>query len=256
MGNILQALIAALVAGICEWDIYGGFHVQTNRPVVVGPLMGLALGDLSLGLEIGAGLEFVFLGTVSVGAAIPPDACSAASLAVAAACISKGAINAQQAVTLGVALASVAQMLQMLIWTVNIYFQHQADKYAKVGDIDGACRCMYIPCTLWFFQGAIPAFCLVAFGQELVSNIVLPEVVNTWLTLAGGMMASVGFAMLFVMMNKPKLTPFYMIGFVLAAALGMGLVPTAVLGLAAALLYIQQMDAPAAPEKKRRSREA
>jgi hypothetical protein len=36
----------------------------------------------------------------------------------------------------------------------------------------------------------------------------------------------------------------------------MGLVPTAVLGLAAALLYIQQMDAPAAPEKKRRSREA
>jgi mannose/fructose/N-acetylgalactosamine-specific phosphotransferase system component IIC len=70
------------------------------------------------------------------------------------------------------------------------------------------------------------------------------------------MMASVGFAMLFVMMNKPKLTPFYMIGFVLAAALGMGLVPTAVIGLAAALLYIQGMDAPAAPEKKRRSREA
>ncbi|MDD6467583.1 MAG: PTS sugar transporter subunit IIC [Erysipelotrichaceae bacterium] len=256
MGNILQAIIAALIAGICEWDVYGGFHTQICRPVVVGPLMGLALGDLSLGLTIGAGLEFVFLGVISVGAAIPPDATSATALATAVACVSNGAINANQAVTLGVALASVAQMLQMLIWTVNITWMHQADKSAAVGDIDGVCKWMYVSLPLWFLQGAIPAFLLVAFGQDLVAGIVLPGWLSDWLTLAGGMIGAVGFAMLFVLMNKPKLTPFFMIGFVLAAALGMGLVPTAVLGLAAALLYVNNEGGQAAPEKKRRSREA
>lgn len=259
MGNIGQAIIAALVAGICEWDIYGGFHTQINRPVVVGPLMGLVLGDLTLGLTIGAGLEFVFLGVISVGAAIPPDATSATALATAAACVSGGNINAPTAVSLGVALASVAQMLQMLIWTVNIGFVHKADENAAKGDLDGACRWMYVAEPLWFLQGAVPAFILVAFGRDLVASIVLPAWLTSWLTLAGNMVASVGFAMLFVLMNKPKLTPFFMIGFVLAAALGMTLVPTAILGLAAALLYVNAQEggaAGAAPEKKRRSREA
>lgn len=255
MGNMFQALIVAIVAGICEWDVYGGFHTQICRPVVTGPLMGLVLGNLTLGLTIGAGLEFVFLGVISVGAAIPPDATSATALATAAACISGGSINAAQAVTLGVALASAAQMLQMAIWTINITWMHLADKSAAVGDIDGACKWMYFALPLWFLQGAIPAFLLVAFGQGLVQNLVLPELLSNWLTLAGGMLAAVGFAMLFVLMNKPKLTPFFMIGFVLAAALKMGLVPTAVLGLAAALLYVNNEGGSAAPDKKRRSRE-
>jgi len=258
MGNILQALIVAIVAGVCEWDVYGGFHTQISRPVVTGPLMGLVCGNLTLGLTIGAGLEFVFLGVISVGAAIPPDATSATALATAAACISGGTISAPQAVTLGVALASAAQMLQMLIWTVNITWMHRADKNAAVGDIDGACRWMYFALPLWFLQGAIPAFLLVAFGQGLVQNLVLPVWLSEWLTLAGGMLASVGFAMLFVLMNKPKLTPFFMIGFVLSAVLGkvgMGLVPTAILGLAAALLFVNN-EGGAAAEPKRRSREA
>ena len=260
MGNIFQALIAAIVAGVCEWDIYGGFHTQISRPVVTGPLMGLVMGDLNLGLAIGAGLEFVFLGVFSVGAAIPPDACSATALATALACVSGGSINAFQAVTIGVALASMAQMLQMLIWTVNITWMHRADKNAAVGDLDGACRWMYFALPLWFLQGAVPAFILIAFGQELVIDLVnaMPAWVNDWLGLAGGMIASVGFAMLFVLMNKPKLTPFFMIGFTLSAVLGkygMGLVPTAVIGLAAALLYVNN-EGGAAAEPKRRSREA
>ena len=256
MGNIGQALIVALVAGICEWDIYGGFHTQINRPILVGPLMGLVLGNLSMGLAVGSGLEFVFLGVISVGADIPPDACSATALATAAACISNGAISANQAVSLGVALASVAQMLQMAIWTINIGAMHKADEYAEQGDLDKTCGVMYWTLPLWFLQGALPAFFLVAFGSDVVAKIVLPGWLSNWLNLAGGMMASVGFAMLFVLMNKPKLTPFFMIGFVLAAALGMGLVPTAVLGLAAALLYVNNDGGSAAPEKRRRSREA
>ncbi|MES1224287.1 MAG: PTS sugar transporter subunit IIC, partial [Bacteroidota bacterium] len=44
-----------------------------SRPLVLGPLVGLALGDIHQGIIIGAMLELIFLGNIKVGAAIPPD---------------------------------------------------------------------------------------------------------------------------------------------------------------------------------------
>ena len=36
-----------------------------NRPIVIGPLVGLFLGDLHTGVIIGASLEAVFMGVVT-----------------------------------------------------------------------------------------------------------------------------------------------------------------------------------------------
>ena len=44
-----------------------------SRPLVLGPLVGLVLGDLQQGVIIGASLELIFMGNIKVGAAIPPD---------------------------------------------------------------------------------------------------------------------------------------------------------------------------------------
>ena len=35
--------------------------------------MGLVLGDLQSGLAIGASLELLFMGSISIGAYVPPD---------------------------------------------------------------------------------------------------------------------------------------------------------------------------------------
>ncbi len=37
-----------------------------NRPIVVAPLVGLALGDLDTGIKLGATLELVFMGAFPV----------------------------------------------------------------------------------------------------------------------------------------------------------------------------------------------
>ena len=39
-----------------------------KRQIVLGPLVGLILGDLQMGIVVGATLELAFLGQVSVGA--------------------------------------------------------------------------------------------------------------------------------------------------------------------------------------------
>lgn len=53
------------------------------RPIVVCPLLGLILGDLQTGLALGASIEALFMGSVSIGAYIPPDATSAGVLCTA-----------------------------------------------------------------------------------------------------------------------------------------------------------------------------
>lgn len=53
------------------------------RPIVVCPLLGLILGDLQTGLALGASIEALFMGSVSIGAYIPPDATSAGVLCAA-----------------------------------------------------------------------------------------------------------------------------------------------------------------------------
>ncbi|ECI5214159.1 hypothetical protein DUQ17_19525 [Salmonella enterica subsp. diarizonae] len=44
-----------------------------NRPIVLAPLVGLALGNIETGILMGATLELVFMGVVTIGSATPPD---------------------------------------------------------------------------------------------------------------------------------------------------------------------------------------
>jgi len=250
--SIGLALLVGVVAGIIEWDIYGGFHTMISRPVAAGAIMGLVLGDLPTGLYVGASLEFVYLGSISVGAAIPPDAASATSIATALCILAK--LDKDMAVSLGIPVASFAQMLQMFIWTINTYLMHAADKSAATGDIDGACKWHYVGMAFFFLQGFIPAFLAIWLGAPVVKSLVenMPVWLTNWLTLAGSMLPAVGFAMLFTMMNKPKLTPFFIIGYVLAAKMGGTLVSIGLLGLAAALLFTNMEGGKGSGERKTR----
>ena len=67
-----QAILVGLVAlfGYLE-VVFGNSMIQ--RPIVMGPLVGLVLGDFKTGLEVGATLELAFMGSVAIGAALPPE---------------------------------------------------------------------------------------------------------------------------------------------------------------------------------------
>src|SRR6195952_390 len=59
-----------------------------SRPLVLGPLVGLVLGDISQGIIIGATLELIFMGNIKIGAAIPPDVITGGVLGTAFAILS------------------------------------------------------------------------------------------------------------------------------------------------------------------------
>lgn len=62
---ILKTFLIFLVGllGYSEW-LLGTSYLQ--RPIILGPLVGLVLGDLQNGIIMGATLELAMIGAVSV----------------------------------------------------------------------------------------------------------------------------------------------------------------------------------------------
>lgn len=66
---LYQAAIVALIVFVTVGGAESLGLSMLNRPIVIGPLVGLALGDVQSGLLIGAALEAVFMGVVNIGGA-------------------------------------------------------------------------------------------------------------------------------------------------------------------------------------------
>ncbi len=241
MGNglLIKALLVGLVTGLCEWDIFGWGELMTERPLVVGFLIGIVLGDIKTGLIVGGTIEFMYLGVTYVGAAIPPDATTGAAISTALAIMS--GMDAKVASAMAVPVAVAGGFLSMLMWTIYIGIMHKGDKAAAAGNYRSIEKMIYL-CSFGFFLiGFIPAFLAVYFGVDAVKGLValIPEKVMLSLQVASGMLPAVGFAMLFSMMYDKKLLPFFIIGFAMAAFLKISLIAAALFGLAGALLYVQ-----------------
>ena len=87
--------------------------LYTFRPITIGPLVGLVLGDLQTGVTIGASLELLFMGAISVGAYIPPDVLIGGILATAFAI--KSGRGYESAVTLAMPIALIALTISNII---------------------------------------------------------------------------------------------------------------------------------------------
>ena len=66
---MLNAFLVALAVFICVGGAELIGFTMLNRPIVIGPLVGLFLGDLHTGVVVGASLEAVFMGVVNIGGA-------------------------------------------------------------------------------------------------------------------------------------------------------------------------------------------
>lgn len=65
--------ITVAVAILVGLDRTAAGQFMVCRPIVAAPLTGWLLGDVAIGLQVGAMLELLWLGRLPVGAAIPPD---------------------------------------------------------------------------------------------------------------------------------------------------------------------------------------
>lgn len=139
---ILKTILIFLVTvlGYSEWAL-GTSYFQ--RPIVLGPLVGLIMGDLQAGIVMGATLELAMIGAVSIGAYNPPDLIAGTILGVSLA-IQSGA-NASAALTLGIPIATLLLAANTAIGEpLRLIFIHRCDKNAEDGNYKAFSRNMWI----------------------------------------------------------------------------------------------------------------
>jgi len=247
----LQAVLIALAAylAMSVWGLGVGYFTL-YRPLIGGTIVGLILGDVREGMAFGAALNAVHLGFVSTGGTLPSDLVAAGYMGTALAMASGLNVDAALAV-FGIPLGILGGFLWVGRMTLGAAFVHWADARAREGDTTGVAAV-----NLWAGQGllflmyAIPTFAIVYYGQGAMEQIVslVPERLIAALSVVGGLLPAVGLGLLLRSIGKPGLIPYALVGFVLAAYLGLPIQVIALLGLAAAWLATGKLRVPTAGE--------
>lgn len=214
----IQLLIASRQKeSTAEGIVLGIIHNIRNimqRPLIVGALTGLLIGDFKTGLEVGAVVQLMFLGVFVVGASIPPNPLVATALAVVF--VSRAGASVGEAVAFVLPVAVLSQMLMMACLTWNSFFYQIGAKAAADGDIKKVEFTNAILQPLMVLINCIPAFLGVYFGTGLVQKVV--QAFPAWLTAGfgklGGILPLLGFALLLYTMVPGSLTVLFIAGFI------------------------------------------
>ncbi|QYN56063.1 PTS sugar transporter subunit IIC [Lactobacillus panisapium] len=236
---ILKTFLIFLVGllGYSEW-LLGTSYLQ--RPIILGPLVGLVLGDIQDGIIMGATLELAMIGAVSVGAYDPPDLVSGSIIGISLAIQTHAAPGA--ALTLGIPIAAIMQALGLATGQpLMLAFIHKCDSAAEKGNTHALTRNMLIAGYIQDWPGIVFIPLAFYFGSSTVARVlnIIPSFVQDGMNVAAGLLPLLGFAMLAQMMMNKKVAAFFFLGFFLVAYSGITTTGVAIFAaVMAAIMYV------------------
>lgn len=234
--SALQIVLVTLVAFICSVQKYG-FQIINLMCVLPAWVVGIIMGDPMTGLSVGATVQLMSLGVAGLGGASVPDYPTAAIIGTVVA-ISSGQ-GAEVGLAVGIAVGMLCVQLDVIVKILAGFIARKAEALAAAGNYVGMKRVLLVDPVLYGLVGTIPTFIVLLFGADTVNAILnaMPAWFTTGLNIAGGMLPVVGMAMLLNFMPSKKFISFVIVGYVLSAYLKIGVLPIALLGIAAAYEY-------------------
>lgn len=232
---LITALLLSCVYLLARTDMINGYMMLT-KPIVLGPIVGLICGDVQQGIIIGATLELAFIGVMNIGISVSMDV-SIATIVGGGLAILTGQ-DAAVALTIAVPVGILFNMLKTFIRVGMQYGVVQMQKACDDGDYKKVGRWHW---GLWWAFSIVMmilVFVSIYAGTSVVQSVVdfIPQWIYTGLKVGTYILPALGFAMLINMIWTKEIGPFYFIGFVLAAYLGMNNTGVAILGACLAII--------------------
>lgn len=228
----LRAFLAASAYFIC----YGGNWLfaqsMTERPIIVGFVTGLLLGDMKTGIIVGAAVEAIFMGSVNIGGNISAEPAAAATFAVVMATTQN--IDADAALALSVPVGVFSAFLFMII--NNVLYNFTAPVVDRLAEKSNDRGLITLNFTMWFFRFFIVALCMflgLLAGGSAIETVInsIPAVVLTGLNTAGKFLPAVGLSILMKMLWNKQLAIYFFLGFIAVVYLGLPQVAIAALAI-------------------------
>ena len=237
---LIQAILVSIVALFAAMDeqLFGASMMA--RPLFTGPIIGLIMGDLQTGVIIGATLESMFMGSIMVGSAVPPEV-YASSIAIA---IQTGA-GAGTAVAIALPLSIFLQLWRNFCYAIpGSWAGKQIERALDERKLKKAnlLHLTVVPLSIGI-PSALLVFIALFFGADGINSVLnmIPKVVLNGFNVAAGVLSCVGLALLIKIMSNNKILPYLFLGFVAVMYLGMDVIGVAVVGLCIAFLVVNNM---------------
>lgn len=238
MSLLLQAILVAAFVAIAFIDAHT-FQTHIFRPIFVGPVVGLIMGDVPTGMAVGVAVELMFLAVIFVGTAVPPNPTISTAIATALAVLGGGGTELAIATALPVSLiGQIGETVQNSV--INVFWMRRAEKATERLSTRGLIANNTIfPMATNFILYGLPTFFAVYLGAGAVKGVIeaIPDQVVTGLAVGGGMIGAVGFALLLNSIKVRQLWPFLFLGFLFSSYLKVNMIGIAVLALVCVTLY-------------------
>lgn len=238
--GLKEALLIALWAGFASYDDQG--PQMLRRPLLVGPMVGIILGDLKEALVVSATLELMWMGLGNMAGYKTPD------MIVGTIVGSAFAITTGQGIAAGVATATtvaiLSQQFELIVGMLRNLYAPWADRIAKTGEFDELMKINYVSILLQFMIRFIPVFLFIYFGQGVVDTILnkIPQNVLGGLGVASKILPAVGLSILMTLMMKDGMWAFLIFGFALTIYLELAVLPITLISFVFAILYTWIME--------------
>lgn len=234
--TLMQGLLLSIMTIIVGLDFFlEAFFVF--RPLMVSTFTGIILGDVTLGLKVGALIELAFAGLTPAGGTQPPNPVFAGLMGTVLAYTTGCAPSA--ALGLCLPFSFLGQYIILFYYSAFSFFMGKADKAAAEADTKAIRNINLTTMAIVSLSYGVLAFLCTYVAQEPMKIFVnaLPQVITHGLEVAGGILPAVGFGMLLRVMMKVKYTPYFIAGFLMASFCDMpNLLPVALLGTIFALI--------------------
>jgi mannose PTS system EIIC component len=211
-----------------------------GEALVAGAVTGLVVGDVQVGLQIGATLTLMSLGMWTYGGATMPDFMTGAILGTAVAALKGGSGALEAGLAVAIPASILMTQLDVLGRAVTTIFIHGADRAIERGNtkaLTGWHLWGHLP---WGLSRAVPVFLAVWLGAGPIQNVInsMPAWFMSGMKVTGHLLPALGFALLLGQLPIKKYWPFLVIGFVMFAYVKVPITGIAILAAAVGMLYI------------------
>ena len=255
--SLFQAILIGLVSCTasptiaCLGTTVGNYTL--NRPLVASMIVGIILGDVSGCILIGIPMQVMWIALVTPGGTVASDLRAVSYIGIPLAYVGVKAAGidpaSDEAFQLASSISAMTGTIGITLFygtaMMNLIWQHigwaRLDKgdFEIVGKVD-----TLFPLISHFCLSFLPVTLLCYFGSGAVESVFKSLDVSVWyvkaLLCVGSVLPAVGIAILLKsVVNKTSDLLFFLLGFVLAAAMHLTLLAATVVGGVFALINYQ-----------------
>lgn len=232
---LVNALMVGLALVIQKWgDWYGSLGF--NRPMIACTITGILLGHIKEGIMIGAALELVYLGSISLGGVMPQDFGLGSIFGAAFGILLSSKTSVAIALSLPISMLGTLVYQLFKIWATALV--PRFEKHLKNHNIKAFNRLWQVQRAAYLIMWFILGFVGIAAGTDAIKALVnaIPAQIMSGLTVAAGMLPAVGIALLMITLWDKNLAPWFFLGFGIVAFFKGTMIEVAFIGICIAVL--------------------